>query len=238
MKLQCGTSMVSCARTQLFQPLGRFPCRTQCLGRVPQAQGQRSAGQAHTRWHHPLCPAPCHQPAAAGGVFGDHLSHHAGDEVNTVCLENTHTHACTRTHTDCGIWAGLWWWMQVDLGGVRKVDDVVWHDGEVSRFVQRGRESILCGAVMNLWGWWRPSWEGLLCPEMLAVQKTANRSVFQAVCPTSVANSSCLPTVAGSWSKFVGFVGPQLLPAVVCTWSCVRLSHRVTSFRVHGRSQF
>ena len=152
MKLQWGTSMVSCASMQLFQLLGRFPCRAQCMGRVPQAQGQRSAGQAHTRWHHPLCPTPCHQPAAAGGMFGDHLSHHAGDEVNTVCLENTHTHACTRTHTDCGIWTGLWWWMQVDLGGVRKVDNVVWHDGKMSRFAQCGRESIMRGAVMNLCG--------------------------------------------------------------------------------------
>ena len=49
----------------------------------------------------------------------------------------------------------------MDLGGVRKVDDVVWHDGEVSKFVQRGRESILCGAVMNLSGLMRTQLGGV-----------------------------------------------------------------------------
>ena len=217
MKLQWGTSMVSCASMQLFQLLGRFPCRAQRMGRVPQAQGQRSAGQAHTRWHHPLCPTPCHQPAAAGGMFGDHLSHHAGDEVNTVCLENTHT--CMHTHTH-------WLW-NMDRPVVVNASGSGWREeggwcclAWWENWVDSYSVVVNRSCAVRWWicvVWWRPSWEGLLCPERLAVQKTADWSVFQAACLTSVVSSSCLPTMAGSWSKFVGFVGPRLLLAVVCT---------------------
>lgn len=69
------------------------------------------------------------------------------------------------------------------LGGVMKVDDVVWRDGEASRFAQRGRELILCGVVMNLCGLMRTQLGGVALSGKTCCSKDCK--------PISV--SSCVP---------------------------------------------
>ena len=66
----------------LFVSLWSCYFRTWCLGGVHALERQRTPGQTHARWHHPLCPAPCDHPAPARGVYPHHLINHHGNEVS------------------------------------------------------------------------------------------------------------------------------------------------------------
>lgn len=49
--------------------------RIWCLGGVSEAERQWTAGQAHTRWHHQICPAPRHLRTTVKWMHQHHQEH-------------------------------------------------------------------------------------------------------------------------------------------------------------------